>query len=63
MDQPLLEAENNIKTKNQKLLTLEKNNNNEKNGDYIIYLVPELVYITGIEDDNNQNNRRKKYNK
>ena len=60
MDQPLLEAENNIKTKNQKLLTLEKNNNNEKNGDYIIYLVPELVYITGIEDDNNQNNRRNK---
>ena len=58
INQPLLEAENNIKKKNQKLLPSGKNNNNEKDGDYKIYLVPELVYITGIEDDGNQNNRR-----
>ena len=58
INQPLLEAENNIKTKNQKLLPSGKNNNNEKDVDYKIYLVPELVYITGIEDDGNQNNRR-----
>jgi aubergine-like protein len=57
--QPLLEAESNIKTKNQKLLpSNKKNNNNESDEDNKIYLVPELVYITGIEDDGNQNNRR-----
>ena len=58
INQPLLEAENNIKTKNQKLLPSNKNNNKENDEDNKIYLIPELVYITGIEDDDNQNNRR-----
>jgi len=60
LNQPLLEAEKNIKTKNQKILPSNKNNNNENDGDNKIYLVPELVYMTGIEDDGNQNNRRNK---
>ena len=60
LNQPLLEAEDNNKTKNQKLLPSNKSNNNENDGDNKIYLVPELVYITGIEDDDSQNNRRNK---
>jgi len=56
INQPLLEAENNFKSKNQKLLP--SNNNNENEEDNKIYLVPSLVYITGVEDDGNQNNRR-----
>ena len=52
-DQPLLVAENKIK--NKKLLSngssIEKNEN-------IIYLVPELVYITGMENDRNSRGRR-----
>ena len=56
--QPLLEVENNFKTKNLKLLPSDKNNNIEKEEDNKIYLVPSLVYITGVEDDGNQNNRR-----
>ena len=74
INQPLLEAENNFKTKDKKLLPSNKNknnendgnnnkndnNNNKNDGEYKIYLVPELVYITGIEDDGNQNNRRNK---
>ena len=58
-NQPLLEAENNT-TKNHKLLSSD--NNIEKEGDNKIYLIPELVYITGIEDDDNQNNRNNKCN-
>jgi len=60
LNQPLLEAEDNNKAKNQKLLPSNKSNNNENDEDNKIYLVPELVYITGIEDDGNQNNRRNK---
>ena len=37
---------------------LSSDENKETNNDYIIYLLPELVYITGIEDDDNPNNRR-----
>ena len=58
-NQPLFEAENNT-TKNHKLLSSD--NNIEKEGDNKIYLIPELVYITGIEDDDNQNNRNNKCN-
>ena len=58
INQPLLEAENNIKGKNQKLLPSNKSNNTENEEDNKIYLIPSLVYITGIEDDDNQNNRR-----
>ena len=50
-----------IKDKNQSLIIAQKNFKNNKNLselDYIIYLVPELVYITGNEDEDNQNNRR-----
>jgi len=55
-NQPLLEVENNAKVKNHKLLFSD--NNIEKEGDNKIYLVPELVYITGIEDEDYQNNRK-----
>ena len=54
-NQPLLVAEN-TNTKNKKL----SSNNKEvapKEDDYVIYLIPELVYLTGMEDDI-QNNRR-----
>ena len=57
INQPLLEVENNYKAKNPKLLS-SYNNNIENEGDNKIYLVPSLVYITGVEDDGNQNNRR-----
>ena len=57
-NQPLLEVENNAKVKNHKLLSSD--NNIEKEGDNKIYLVPELVYITGIEDEDYQNNRKNK---
>ena len=51
INQPLIIAQKNFKNKN----LLSEN-------DYIIYLVPELVYITGNEDDEeNQNNRRNKF--
>ena len=49
--QPLLIAENN-NPKNK------KNNNSETEDLHIIYLIPELVYITGAEDDESINNRR-----
>lgn len=52
-DQPLLAAERKIKEKN--LLTNGQDNN--KNED-VIYLVPELVYITGIENDKGSRGRR-----
>ena len=57
LKQPLLIAENN-NIKNKKLLTSEKNKNLPSEDEYIIYLVPELVYITGLEDDDNRNNQR-----
>ena len=52
--QPLLVAES-TNTKNKKV----NSNNKEapKEDDYVIYLIPELVYLTGLEDDF-QNNRR-----
>lgn len=50
-DQPLLKVEMKIKEKN--LLTNQENKN-----DSVIYLVPELVFITGIENDNNSKSRR-----
>jgi hypothetical protein len=52
-NQPLLAAERKIKEKN--LLTNGQDNN--KNVD-IIYLVPELVFITGIENDKGSKGRR-----
>ena len=60
LKQPLLIAENNNNLKNKKLLTSDKNKNLPSEDEYIIYLVPELVYITGIEDDDTQNNKRNK---
>ena len=56
--QPLLISENN-NSKNKKLLP-DKNNNLKNEDEYIIYLVPELVYITGIDDDDTKNNIRNK---
>ena len=56
-NQPLLLAENNA-LKNKKMLPSNNNNGIQNENDYPIYLVPELVYITGIEDDDNKNNRR-----
>ena len=52
-NQPLLVAEN--KLNNKKLLNDKKENAKEEK---IIYLIPELVYITGIEDDRNSRGRR-----
>ena len=56
INQPLLIAENNT-LKNKNKSTSDKNNNLQNENDYVIYIVPELVYITGIEEEN-QNNRR-----
>ena len=58
LNQPLLIAENNS-TKNKKLLP-DKNNNLQKEEVYVIYLIPELVFITGIDEDDTQNNIRNK---
>ena len=56
-NQPLLIAENKIR--NKKLLSNGKTQNEkDENETKIIYLVPELVYITGIEDDKNSRGRR-----
>ena len=52
-NQPLLVAEN--KLNKNKLLNDKKENAKEEK---IIYLIPELVYITGIEDDRNSRGRR-----
>ena len=52
-NQPLLVAEN--KLNKNKLLNDKKENKKKKK---IIYLIPELVYITGIEDDRNSRGRR-----
>ena len=46
--QPLIIAENNF-LKNQKLLPSSGKNNSNEN--YTIYLIPELVYMTGLEDE------------
>ena len=56
-NQPLLIAENNLKIK--KLLPSDKNSLPSED-DYVIYLIPELVYITGIEEDDTENNKRNK---
>ena len=56
-EQPLLVAEHN-ETKRGKILTSDKNNNIQTENDYIIYLLPELVYITSSEDDEMENNRK-----
>ena len=55
--QPLLIAENNF-LNNKKLLPPNKSNKVPNENDNTIYLIPELVYITGIEEDDNKNNRR-----
>jgi len=47
-NQPLIIADNNFLEK-QKLLP--SNNKNNSNENYIIYLIPELVYITGLEEE------------
>ena len=52
-NQPLLVAENKLNKK--KLLNDKKENAKEEK---IIYLIPELLYITGIEDDRNSRGRR-----
>ena len=52
-DQPLLSAERKIKEKN--LITDGKDNNKSMD---IIYLVPELVFITGIDNDKGSKGRR-----
>jgi aubergine-like protein len=52
-NQPLLSAERKIKEKN--LLTNGQDNNKTED---IIYLVPELVFITGIENDKGSKGRR-----
>ena len=54
-DQPLLIAERKSKGKN--LLKSEEEKNKDKNED-IIYLVPELVLITGIENEAGSRGRR-----
>ena len=59
LKQPLLIADlNNFK--NKKILTSENNNNLQSEDEYVIYLVPELVYVTGSDDDDTENNRRNK---
>ena len=55
----------NIQDRKQPLIIAQKpknfkNKNLLSDQEYIIYLVPELVYITGNEDEENQNNRRNK---
>ena len=52
-EQPLLVAESKIKGKN--LLT---DNENKTITPPVIYLIPELVYITGLENDQTSRNRR-----
>ena len=56
-NQPLLVAEN-TNQKNKKLNSNNKEAAASKEDDYVIYLIPELVYLTGMEDDNFSNNRR-----
>ena len=51
-EQPLLIVED--KLNNKKLLSNEKNDTKSN----IIYLIPELVYITGLETDQNSRGRR-----
>ena len=46
-NQPLIIAENNF-NKNQKLSS--SNSSNQSQANYNIYLIPELVYLTGIEE-------------
>ena len=53
-DQPLLVAEHN----NPQRRASDKKNNTQTENDYILYLLPELVYITGSEDDEMENNRK-----
>ena len=53
--QPLIEAE---PKKKKKFSDQKKNDNNEEQ--YIIYLVPELLYITGIDDDNINKRQRER---
>ena len=47
-NQPLIIADNNFLEKRKLLQSNNKNNNNEN---YIIYLIPELVYTTGLEEE------------
>ena len=57
-NQPLIIAENNF-IKNQKSLqTNSQNSLSSKYSSYNIYLIPELVYITGLEENNNKERRR-----
>ena len=52
-DQPLIEAESKKHKKNQ-----EQKNKENTEEEYIIYLIPELLYLTGIEDDDIDVKRR-----
>ena len=56
-NQPLLIAERKTKGKKNNNNTKE-NENKETKDENIIYLVPELVYATGIETDSKNNNNR-----
>ena len=58
-DQPLLLAEK--KTKNKKLLSQNNNNENNINNeeDIPIYLVPELLYTTGVNNNFENKDRRR----
>ena len=56
-NQPIIEAEPKKKKKNSD----KKNNNNPSNEEeYIIYLIPELLYLTGNEDENTISKRRER---
>ena len=55
-NQPLIVAENNF-NKNKNLLPSNDKNNSSQN--YEIYLIPELVYITGFEEDKSDNSHKR----
>ena len=48
-NQPLIIAENNFQKNQKSLLSNDKN--------YEIYLIPEIVYLTGLEEENTSNRR------
>ena len=54
-EQPLLLAENNF-TKNKNLLP--QNDKIDSTQNYLIYLIPELVYITGLEEEKLDNRQK-----
>ena len=63
LNQPLLKverADQKTKKENRKLLPPGEQNNqqNQNTQENVIYLVPELVYLTGLEDDNPNKSRK-----